>query len=61
VTKKEKTIIEFIIDNSSSQIDLKWKMNQYLRSGDLSFLGIRMKILNEKSDQRVSAKISKKM
>jgi hypothetical protein len=59
VNKREKIIIQFINDTSVSNLDFKWKLRTFLKSGDLSFLGKKMEDLNEKLEKKVSAKISK--
>jgi hypothetical protein len=37
--EKLKIVINYILENASSDIDLKWKLNKYLQTGDVSFLG----------------------
>ena len=48
LSEEQKLTLEFIVKHSSSEIDLKWKLNKYIKTGDLSFLGIYVKELNQK-------------
>lgn len=45
---KTKTTLQFIVDKSTSIVDLKWKLGKYIKDGDLSFLGHTIKELNER-------------
>lgn len=48
---QDKITIQFIIDTSSSLIDLKWKLNKFLKNGDVSYLGHLKFDLNNKIKQ----------
>lgn len=37
--EKLKIVLNYILENASSDIDLKWKLGKYLQTGDVSFLG----------------------
>lgn len=39
--------LKFIVKHSTSLVDLKWKLNKFLESGDVSFLGNLVKELKE--------------
>lgn len=56
---KVKIILNYIIDNSSSEVDLKWKLKRFISSGDVSFLGnsiSKLKTLLKGSDTTTDTK-----
>lgn len=63
MTLEERETIKFILDTSRTEIDLRWKLGKFAKSGDVSFLGKDISILKKRiediSDKKVSAKIQK--
>jgi hypothetical protein len=47
---KTKTTIKYILENSTTMVDLKWKLGKFVENGDVSFLGHSVKELNERID-----------
>ena len=43
---KTKTTLKYLMETCKTTVDLKWKMNKFIESGDVSFLGNTVKILN---------------
>lgn len=43
---KTKITLQFIMETAKTEVDLKWKLNKFIESGDVSFLGHSLKQLN---------------
>jgi hypothetical protein len=44
----DKIRLQFILDNTQSDVDLRWKLGKFINNGDLSYLGQpKTKELNE--------------
>lgn len=44
-----KITLQFIMENATTEIDLRWKLNKFIEKGDTSFLGTeKSKLLNQK-------------
>jgi hypothetical protein len=49
---KSKITLQFILDNTNTETDLRWKLGKFIKNGDTSYLGtIKSKELNEKLEE----------
>ena len=44
---KTRITLQFLMKSAKSDVDLKWKLNKFIDTGDLSFLGHSIKELNK--------------
>ena len=60
LNEEQKLTLNFIMKESRSEMDLRWKLGKYINSGDLSYLGTSIIDLKKEIDKinKPSASIS---